>query len=563
MQAEMKPTGYPSIDKMWLKYYNAEAVNGPLPECTIYEYLWESNKDHLGDISIIYFGRKITYNELFKNIDKAAQAFAGIGVKKNDIVILCTLNTPEMIYCTYALSRIGAVPSFEYPTLSDRDMCNAIEKFKAKALVVLDIFIDKYHDACESVPYVISISPSESMSFITKVSYGLKNRRKKHGFENFSSFVKSRKADFQPNTEHAKTAVLVHTGGTTGIPKSVALCDDNFNSIAYQYKISGMNYSRQDTILHCIPPFHAYGFSVGVHMPLTLGMTICMSLKIDNDSIASMFATIKPNHFVGAGPHVATIIASKRVQKLNLSYLKTIAIGGAAVNDVQEQTVNEFLRKHGSNIVLVVGYGMTEACATVCTNMNRYSKIGSVGIPLPKNNIKIIDIKTQKELSYNNVGELVISSPSIMVEYLQNKEETQKTIYFDNMGNRWLHTGDLAVIDKDGFVFIKGRLKRIYTTKNSTGMIFKLYPDYIEQIVSQMDEILSCAVVCQPDSMRINIPVLFVVTRNVIEKSVILNYCKELLPEHMIPAKIIFIDSIPLTAAGKINYQTLSLEIKY
>lgn len=149
-----------------------------------------------------------------------------------------------------------------------------------------------------------------------------------------------------------------------------------------------------------------------------------------------------------------------------------------------------------------------------------------------------------------------------MVEYLQNKEETQKTVYFDNMGNRWLHTGDLAAIDKDGFVFIKGRLKRIYTTKNNMGMVFKLYPDYIEQIVSQMDAILSCAVICQPDNIRINIPVLFVVTRRAVEKNDILNHCKELLPEHMIPAKIIFIDSIPLTTVGKINYQVLSSGIK-
>lgn len=235
-------------------------------------------------------------------------------------------------------------------------------------------------------------------------------------------------------------------------------------------------------------------------------------------------------------------------------------LGGAATNDVQETVVNEFLHKHGSNIVLVVGFGMTEACATVCTNMNHCSKIGSVGIPLPQNNIKIIDTETQKELSYNNIGELLVSSSSVMVEYYQNKEETEKSVCFDEMNNRWIHTGDLATIDEDGFVFIKGRLKRIYTTKDSAGMVFKLYPDYIEKTVSQIESVLSCAVICKADSKLINIPVLFVVTTNAIEKKVIIDYCKEILPEHMLPAKIFFVNSIPLTAAGKIDYRVLEKE---
>lgn len=352
----------------------------------------------------------------------------------------------------------------------------------------------------------------------------------------------------------------MNTGGTTGIPKKVALSDDNFNSVAYQYKISGMDYSRQDTLLHCIPPFHAYGFSVGVHMPLTLGMTICMSPKIDNYSIANLFAKIRPNHFVGAGPHVLAIMANKRVQKLDLLFMKTIAIGGAATNDVKETTVNEFLKNHHSHIPLIVGFGMTEACATICTNMNHCSKLGSGGIPLPKNNIKIIDTKTQRELPYNSIGELLFSSPSAMVEYYKNEEETQKAITFDEENVRWIHTGDLAVIDEDGFVYIKGRLKRIYTVADHRGMVFKVYPDYIEQIASGIEGVLSCAVICKPEKKRINVPILFAVVSNETTENDILACCKKVLPEHMVPAKIIIKDSLPLTTAGKNDYQALEKE---
>ena len=137
MPTEKKLTGYPSIDKPWLKYYTEEAINAKLPECTIYEYLWENNKDNLDEIALIYFGKEITYRELFENIEKTAKAFVSIGVK-NEIVSVCLPSVPEAIYTIYALNKIGAVPDLLDPRTNSEGLEFFLKESKSKFLVTID-----------------------------------------------------------------------------------------------------------------------------------------------------------------------------------------------------------------------------------------------------------------------------------------------------------------------------------------------------------------------------------------------------------------------------------------
>ena len=132
---EKKLTGYPSIDKPWLKYYSEEAINAPLPECTIYEYLWENNKDHLDDIAIIYFNRKITYGELFENIDKTASALLALGVKPGEIVTVAMPSIPEALYAVYALNKIGAVANMIHPLAGEQELLNYLNEVESKVFL--------------------------------------------------------------------------------------------------------------------------------------------------------------------------------------------------------------------------------------------------------------------------------------------------------------------------------------------------------------------------------------------------------------------------------------------
>lgn len=556
-------TGFPSVDRPWLTRYSNEAINNPLPSCSLYEYLYEKNHAHPEDIAIIYFDRKISYGELFSKIDALAYSFNRSGIKKGDCVIVCTLNTPEMVYCTYALNKIGAIVDYEYPTLSAAEMEEAIEATKAKTIILLNLFDEKFHSLNGKIQKVY-ISPADSFSPIKKFLFNLKKPELKK--KSISTFIDSKaqnaslpKVPVNPDDP----AIFVHTGGTTGVPKSVVLSNSCFNSISFQYHVSGMTYNRQDTILHCIPPFHAYGFSIGVHMPLTLGMTICMSIKIDSETISQLLLKYKPIHFVGSGPHVAGIINNDKIKQMDFSHMRTIAIGGAAIDKNIETDANKFLKDHNASCCLVVGYGMTETCATACTNMNHCCKVGSVGIPLSKVCVKVVDVDSGKELPYNKQGELWISSPGNMKGYFENENETNECIVYDE-GKSWIRSGDLATIDEDGFVTIVGRIKRIFTTKETeTGYLFKVYPEYIERIITQNEMVEECVVIPVSDPARVKKPVAHIVVKpgckeKVKELEVILRkLCADKLPVYARPTAYIFRDTIPHTVIGKVDYKAM------
>ncbi len=164
-------TGYPSIDKPWLKYYTDDVINARLPECTIFEYIYESNKNHLEDIALNYFDRKITYSQLFENVEKAAKAFAALGVKEGDIVTVASISTPETIYSFYALNLLGAISNMVDPRTSTEGIKHYIEEVKSKLVISIDVALPKIKEAIAGteVKKVISISPYNSLPTVKKV----------------------------------------------------------------------------------------------------------------------------------------------------------------------------------------------------------------------------------------------------------------------------------------------------------------------------------------------------------------------------------------------------------
>lgn len=548
-------TGYPSIDKPWLKYYTPEAINAKVPDCSIYEYLWKCNQFHLGETAIVYFGQRITYGELFSCIDKAASGLIGMGVKAGDIVSVLSLNTPETISIIYALNKIGAVVSMEPVTQTSQLLDASIKETHTRLIAILDMFATKYSAALQnaSLQKVLILNsgiPNQSFEYNEKCcSYNefLLSANEAHNIPAYHS---------QKNTP----AVIIQTSGTTAIPKKVVLTNENVNSVVLQYDVANFQFVRGETFLEIVPPYLSVGFTLQMHTPLCLGLKSIISLDPDPKKVAEMFAAYNPNNFMAGVAHVKEIAKNPLTQNMDLSALRNFAIGGESIPCEERDEINNYLVKHNASIKLITGYGMTELSSSVITEQKNAQNSKSIGIPLSKVVVKVVDVDTGSELSYQETGELLIQSPSMMKEYMGKQKETVDTIEVDAAGERWLHTGDLGYVDENGFVFIVGRIKRIFQTFDpESHQIYKLYPDYIESEISGCPIVERAAVIAVTDELLLQKPIAFIVLKDksLDAESIIREYLLDRMASYNMPAEFIVIEQIPLLANGKIDYRKL------
>jgi len=554
-------TGYPSIDKPWLKYYTEEAIVSKIPEVSIYEFLVSCNQDYIDDVAIIYFDKTITYRELFQCINRAASSFHLLGIKRGDVVSVLSLSTPETIASIYALNRIGAIISMEPITQTNQLLEKSLKETRTEIVLILDLFFDKYAETLAKIPLknVIILKTYAHSDIIFKLPMD-----KYLSFDAFLMLANDKQIEFDTHYYDSEAAVIVQTSGTTAISKKVVLTNKNINSIVWQYNIANLEFIRGETFLEIVPPHLAVGFTLQMHTPLCLGLRSIIGLDADPQKVVEMFAAYNPNNFMAGVAHVKAIASSPLTQKMNLSNLKNFAIGGESIPSEERKKINNYLMEHGADIKLITGYGMTELSSSVITEQKDIQNINSIGIPLSHVSAKIVDMDTCEELTYCKTGELLISSPSIMLEYMNNEDETTKAIHIDSDGIRWLHTGDVGYIDEDGYVYIVGRLKRIFQVFDvESNMIFKMYPDYIEGEINSCPIVNRAAVVVVEDSELINKAIAFIELKKSCEGSIekVKEHVFERLEPYNRPVEYIMIDKMLLLPNGKINYRALEEKV--
>lgn len=425
--SDNKLTGYPSIDKPWLKYYSEEAINAPLPECTIYEYLWEKNKDYLDNVALNYFDHRITFRELFDNTEKAAKAFSTIGLKQGDIIVMATVTTPETIYAFYGLNRLGVIANMVDPRTSIEGIKDYITEVNAKVVLTIDAAYPKIEKAIvqTSVKKVIVVSPADSLAQPKKLLFNISKRLKgakpklQENCLRWNQFIANGETAHPQYASYQKDTccVIVHTGGTTGVPKGVMLSNNNLNALAYQYHYCGIKAERGSKFLNIMPPFIAYGIAVGIHMPLVLGMKCIILPHLVIEEFVSLMLKYKPEFVTGGSVHYERFLSDCQAQKLKLNNLECTGIGGDGITRQFEKNINDFLHSQGSKHGLAKGYGMTEISSAASTTHYDVDKLGSVGIPHIKNVISIFDNETCKELENGEQGEVCVSAPTVMIGY--------------------------------------------------------------------------------------------------------------------------------------------------
>lgn len=279
---EKKLTGYPSIDKPWLKYYTEEAINAPLPDMSMYEYILNANKSNMDCTSLCYFGRKITYRKLFEQIEKTAQAFYSYGIRKGDNVTILSLMTPETIYCVYALNRIGAIANMCYLSLSEQEILDTVKVTNSKMIIALEVIQGKLKNIAEKfgMDKMLILRINDSMPILLNLLYKVKHHaphlENVYNYGNFMRKFRTEKAIPDENLSGSVPSMINYTSGTTGIPKGVMHTSTSFNAVAHEYQYGGFSFQHGDTILSFMPPFLAIGFGLNIHMPLALGLTLVL-----------------------------------------------------------------------------------------------------------------------------------------------------------------------------------------------------------------------------------------------------------------------------------------------
>lgn len=563
-------TGYDSIDKKWLKCYDKSDILIDLPKMSVYEFLKENNKNNMSGEAMDYLNNIITYKDFFKNIDKVEKSLKELGVKKGDVITVFSVTTPELIYLFYALNKIGAVPNMIDPRNVENVIKKCVNDTASRTVFVLDAVYPTLKSAIDSLNFekTIVMPATESAPLYIKGLSKIKNKTKIEYNEKiikWNDFIKGKcsklsESNKQNNLQLDNAAVIVYTSGSTsGVPKGVILTNDNLNAIASEYPALKLEVNKNQTILNIMPPFIAYGVTCGIHLPLSIGMKNVLVPKFNPQELPSLIKKHKPQNFMGVPAHFSTFFQSSVLKNENLEYLKNPSAGGAPLSTKTEKEINKFLAEHNCQESIKKGYGMTELSSSAISSHRYANSIGSVGVPLIKNNVAIFEPGTDKELISGEKGEICITGPSMMRGYVSNPEEQNKVMKTHADGTKWIHTGDLGYISESGELFISGRIKNVIQRPDGHNN----YLFAIENEILLNKNVDTCAVIAfnvseQFGSGEIPVAIISGNELNLDKLEEIKKQCSSNMPKRDVPCYYLIINNFPYNDSGKINYLELS-----
>jgi len=552
-------------EKAWHKFYSTVPRSIDYPDITMYESLLQSVNRVPDKIAWDFMGTLCTYKSFENQISRCADALAHLGLKKGDTITISMPTTPQGIICFYAANKIGAVASMIHPLSTEAEIAFYLGISNSCMALTLDAFFAKFNKAMNGTPCktLILAKIGNYLSPVKKFGFWLTKGRKipkvpveKHIF--FwdqlmnSSFPKAPKAVMSSDD----TAVILYSGGTTGKPKGILLSNMNFISEGMMVAAWG-DLSEHDSILAILPIFHGFGLGVCINAAFMGGGKSILVPQFTPEIVARLIKTKKPNFIIGVPTLYAALNKNPDFQNSDLSCIKAAFCGADTLPTTVKNEFERLVRKQGGNVKLLEGYGLTEAVTAIMATPLDHFREGSVGIPFPDMDAKIVLLHSIQEAGVGEDGELCLSGPAVMKGYLNKKEETDEVLKRHEDGKLWLHTGDIASRDKDGFFYFKLRQKRMI---KSSGM--NVYPAQVEEVLYKHPEVSDVCVIGVPDMDQVERVKAFVVLKPGISASPdkekeLIAHCRKELIKWSCPRTIEFRETLPTTLVGKIAYKIL------
>lgn len=555
----------------WKKFLGGVPSTLEYFEGSMFEAVEKIAKEYPSGIAFDFMGRSTTYSKMIDEIRKCAKALKTIGVREGDRVTIAMPNCPQAIYMFYAINLVGGVANMIHPLSAEKEIEFYLNESESVTAITLDQFYGKFENIRQNtkVVNIIIASVKDELSKPIKAGYMLTEGRKiqkipqdapiirwndfmklgKHCFYNYSV---SRAAD--------DPAVILYSGGTTGTTKGIVLTNKNFNALGQQVVAANPMFRPGDKMLAAMPLFHGFGLGVCIHTMLSQGGRCILVPRFTAKSYAKLIVKYKCNFIAGVPTLYEALLRLPSMEGANLSCLKGVFSGGDSLSVELKKKLDKFLYDHSSTIQVREGYGMTETVTACCLTPPHMFKEGSIGLPFPDTYIKIVKPGTEEELPYGEEGEILLSGPTVMKEYMNHPEETAKTLQKQSDGLTWVMSGDLGIMDSEGFIYFRGRAKRMIISSG-----YNIYPSQIENILDAHEYVQMSCVIGVPDAYKMQKVKAFVklaagIAPSEETKQELLAYCKKHIAKYAMPYDIEFRDDMPKTLVGKVAYRALEEE---
>lgn len=538
----------------------------------MYEKIENIADKYPNQIAFYFMGRATTYRRMCEQIQRCAKALKVIGVRENDCVTIAMPNCPQAVYMFYAVNLVGGIANMIHPLSAEKEIEFYLNMSNSVTAVTLDQFYHKFENIRENtkVVNIIIASVKDELSKPIRAGYmlteGLKIKRIPSNapvirWNQFMRLSRSCFYNYRVNRIGKNPAVMLYSGGTTGTTKGIVLTNKNFNALAEQIVATNPMFKVGDKMLAAMPLFHGFGLGVCVHSMLANGGTCILIPRFTPKSYASQITKYKCNFIAGVPTLFEALLRLPSMDSKDLSFLKGVFSGGDSLSIELKKKFDAFLREHNAKIQVREGYGTTETVTACCLTPPAMYKEGSIGIPFPDTFIKIVEPDTDNELPCGHEGEILLAGPTVMKRYWDNPKETNLTLKKSKVdGLTWVHTGDLGTMDKDGYVYFKGRAKRMIITSG-----YNVYPSELENILDAHPYVQMSCIIGVPDPQKMQRVKAFVTLKAGVEQSEqtktdIMNYARKHLARYKMPYDIEFKDDMPKTLVGKVAYRKLEEE---